>query len=411
MRPSISAVLFRYLNSLPILSASRPFKAPMLIAAALLSPLVANAEPAQAPQSVTYADPLLPNAAHPAGATLNKTDAAEGAEKWGANPEITIGQQGATASAPATAHLSIPWIAGKIRIEADIFSKGCGFTGLALGRGTMSPDLWHDLTLMLTVMPNGRYNVFAAKKNLIAAPNKTLMHAGASNHLELTLDTMARTYALRINGTTALEETPLPKEVQLDQITAAGFHFQEPVTAGEPAVSNFKVTLTNLAAAGLVPVDLSKFFVVPGEKTTLSWRVTAPGPSKQIPYLIKDYDGNLIESGSATQADDGTVSVNRTFPRGYAEIVFPEANQTFGIVSLEAHKGAPDPFFCIDAAITWLEQDQARREGLVEDMARSGIAMARERFSTVFTATPGVYNWESAREKGRPCGRCTRTIR
>src|SRR5207248_2018917 len=118
-------------------------------------------------------------------------------------------------------------------------AKGSSFTGLALGHANLSNMFWQDLAVMLTLSGDGRYNVFAANKNLFNAPDNTLIHADGPNHLELILNTMARTITIRINGKTALEEASLPKEVQLDRITAAGFHFHEPVKVGQPFVSHF----------------------------------------------------------------------------------------------------------------------------------------------------------------------------
>ena len=93
----------------------------------------------------------------------------------------------------------------------------------------------------------------------------------------------------------------------------------------------------------------------------------------------------------------GSVALERKFPRGYFEVEFPAANQAFGVVSLEPHAGPPDPFFCIDAGLTWLEQNRTQRDGLVKIMARSGLSVVRERTESVFTAKLGSYNWEGAK--------------
>lgn len=164
--------------------------------------------------------------------------------------------------------------------------------------------------------------------------------------------------------------------------------------AAQPRESNFKIEREGLAAAGLEPVDYAECFVEPGKEATLRLRASDPGPKKEIPYFINDYWNHQIAKGTVPNGGDGIFTLKHTFARGYAEIHFPESGQVFGIVSLEAHAGAADPFFCIDAGLTWLEQNPKRREGLVKIMARTGIAMARERFDSPFGAAPHVYNWE-----------------
>ncbi len=348
----------------------------------------------------SFADPLLPTEARPAGKALDKTPAAEGGVKWSATKGTIIGESGATAEVPCGGHLPIPQVAGKITIEADMNAKGTGFTALALGRGNISGDFWRSLGIMVTVWPNGQFNLFTAGKNLLASPNKQFGHAEGANHVEVIVDTMARTVSVSMNGQPALTNEPLPKDANLEQITAAGFRFQEPVKAKEPVLTNFKVTLEAVAATGLEPLDYAMTFVTPDKEASLTWKVTSPGPTKDVPYVIHDYLGAKVAEGSAVQGEDGSITLTRTFPRGYAEIEFPAAGQTFGLVSLEAHEGAADPFFCMDAALTWLELGQTRREGLVKITGRSGIAAVRERFDGVFTPTPGVYQWEREPRKG-----------
>ena len=344
-------------------------------------------------------DNLLPSAARPAGGTLGKADLAAGGGKWSANKEIVFRENGVTTSAPASASIAFPTTAGKIRIEADVTPKGSAFVGLVLGRGDLTGTFWQNLSVMLIVWGDGRYNLFAAGKNQIETPEKGLVNPDGANHAELLLDTVARTATVRINGMTVLQDAPLPKEVALDKVSAAGFHFQEPVTAGQPVVSNFRLERTSLTAAGLVPEDYASTFVVPDRETTLRWRASDPGPKSEIPYTISDYWGKRMGEGVATKGEDGTFSVKHTFPRGYAEVAFPESGQTFGVTSMEPHSGPADPFFCMDAALTWLELDPARREGLVKAMSRCGVAMVRERFDAPFGPTPGSYNWEAGTRK------------
>ncbi|HSI15647.1 MAG TPA: hypothetical protein VK961_26610 [Chthoniobacter sp.] len=349
---------------------------------------------AQAADGNVLADSLRPDATRSVGKPLHKSGTTEGGGKWVANQEVVQAENGVTANGPASAHLALPVTAGRVRVEADIFPKGSGFVGLVIGKGDLTNSFWQSLAVMVTVWHNGRYNVFAAGKNLIDEPENGLVSVDRPTHTELLLDTVSRTVSVKLNGRTVLENAVLPKAVALDRISAAGFHFQEPVQAGQPRVSNFKVERENLTAAGLEPVDYADCFVEPDKEATLRWRASDPGPKREIPYFISDYWNQPISSGTVTKGGDGIFTLQHTFARGYAEIHFPESGQVFGIVSLEAHVGVPDPFFCIDAGLTWLEQNPTRREGLVKIMARSGIAMARERFDAPFGAAPHAYNWE-----------------
>jgi len=67
--------------------------------------------------------------------------------------------------------------------------------------------------------------------------------------------------------------------------------------------------------------------------------------------------------------------------QGYYEIVFRQSQETFGLVVLPPQQGPADPYFCMDAGLSWLETREALRPGLVRILHRSGIAMSRERLS------------------------------
>jgi hypothetical protein len=84
--------------------------------------------------------------------------------------------------------------------------------------------------------------------------------------------------------------------------------------------------------------------------------------------------------------------------RGYYELEVPATGQRFGVVALEACPGEPDPFFAIDAAMSWLVNDRALREGLIDVLHRSGIGMSRERLNwgQVHPAADR-WDWETSR--------------
>ncbi|GAT32182.1 hypothetical protein TSACC_2580 [Terrimicrobium sacchariphilum] len=347
----------------------------------------------------SFTDGLRPTPQREVGKPLDKTDIEEGGGKWTATKSIVMVKDGVSANGPGASQLSFPVIAGKIHVEADVDARGTSWTGLALGRAKLSELFWRNLAVMVTVTSDGRYNLFAAGRNLVAAPTPGLIHSDSPNHIEFDVDTTTRMATVRINGHPAIENLVLPPEAQLNGISAAGFHFHEPVDANVPVVSNFKVSLASLSATAFTPLDYSMFFVTPGADTTLQWKVGSPGPSHEVPYVINDYSGNQIDSGVANLGEDGILSLKRVFKQGYFEVVFPLAAESFGIVSIDPHAGPVDPFFGVDASMTSLELDPARRVGLVKIMSRTGLSIARERSSAIFGKGPGQYNWEGGERK------------
>ncbi|MBA3937161.1 MAG: hypothetical protein H0X38_06855 [Planctomycetes bacterium] len=369
--------------------------APVVTDAALV-PVVAAA---QAATKTAFADPLTPGASHALDAALAGAPLAEaaGGVTWSANPGVTITAAGATATAPGGAHHAIPLIAGTIRVQAEVRAAGSGFTAICLGRGDLSGDFWVNSELILLVSAGG-YALQAGAVNLVPRSDSALLHGDAPDHLDLLVDTVARTVTVRINATTVLDAVALPPATRTDALTAAGFRFNQPVTAGVPLVSAWRVDVASMAASGFAPLDHADFFVTPGQAATLRWRVASAGPTAQVPYTISGYDGRPVASGSATLDPDGTVAITRVFARGYAEVSFPAAHQVFGVVALEPQRGPADAFFCMDSGLSWLEPDALRRTALVRSLARCGIAMSRERLGLgAVNPEPATYHWEGGR--------------
>ena len=150
---------------------------------------------------------------------------------------------------------------------------------------------------------------------------------------------------------------------------------------------------TLAATAALKPVDVAGFLVEPGREATLRWRHVADGPAGPLAYTVRDYWGKVVATGRAQAAADGTVEVTVTLPRGFHDVQFPATKQRFGVVSLPAHRGRADAFFCIDGAMSWLVKADDVREGLVEVLRRSGVAMSRERVSWA-QISPAADRWD-----------------
>ena len=326
-----------------------------------------------------FSDSFSPSAARPAGAAVQGTPLTEGGVKWSATQGVTISDKGVTSSAPGGAHHLIDnSVAGTIHLHADVDARGSGFTGIALGRGDLSGNFWANLSLLLYVSGD-RYNLLVDTKDAIANVDKAVLHTDGLNTLDLSVDTVARTVTAKINDKVVLSNFTLPGGTKLADITSAGFRFNEPVAAGKPSVSNYHAEVSTKGRMKLTPVDVGTFFVAPNREAKLSWRVGRPDPSTSLAYVVRNYLGRQTSRGTGVLSDDGLLTVRGAFARGYSEIYFPAADQTFGLVSLEPHAGPADPFFCMDSALTGLELNLARRAPLIKILSRSGVAMSRER--------------------------------
>lgn len=137
------------------------------------------------------------------------------------------------------------------------------------------------------------------------------------------------------------------------------------------------------------------FFLAPGAPGKLAWHTPLAGPLK---YVVRDYSGATCREGTA-EAKGGEVDVEIQLPAGFYELRFSEAGGRFGLCVLPpADRGGPDPFFGIDAALSWLEPSDAKRKAYLDAMAYAGIAMARERLGwPEINPAPGAWDGETRR--------------
>jgi hypothetical protein len=153
------------------------------------------------------------------------------------------------------------------------------------------------------------------------------------------------------------------------------------------------------------PEDITEFWITPETPSTLTWKVivssatTQPAKAEPDKYVIRDYGDNVVASGQATAAKDGKIMASLSLPTGYYSLEFASTKQRFGIVSIDPFTGKKDSFFCIDTALSWLvgkTNTAPSREGLIRVLARSGVAMARERLGWNETLQPELdkWNWE-----------------
>ena len=369
-------------------------RAVVVIAATLqLAGSAAETAAGPAANQLVFADTLVA----PANAALDGRELGARKPAWTAFSGVTVTANGATLSnaTPGGGHLAIPAVMGKITLRGELNPTGCGFAGLAFGHGNLSADFWKSYEVLFSIHEGG-YTLLVGKTNLITKVDTSLVKKGF-NLAELVLDTEARTITARLNGATVLDAKPFPAGASAQASTQAGFRFNEPVTPNAPLIRNFQITVESLAVAGLEPADIAALLVEPDQPATLRWTVAARGPSDVVPYAVSDYSGKPIASGEARFPADGALSlaVSATLPRGYYEIAFPQTRQTFGILALKPHEGRADPFFGIDAALTWLETRTPMRAGLAAILKRSGIGIARERLSMgSINPKPAVYQWQ-----------------
>lgn len=166
-----------------------------------------------------------------------------------------------------------------------------------------------------------------------------------------------------------------------------------------PFLIAVSVLFINGHAAGapkIAPRQPEMFFTTPGEDATLVWDVQGDADkptSIKTPFRISDYVGKPISEGDAL-LEHGKVSLKVKLPRGYYDVEV--LGQVFGVVSQDAFSGKTDPFFGMDAVLTWLERRAPMRAAMVKDMKRSGIAMARERINwTDAEPEAGKWNWKA----------------
>ena len=113
------------------------------------------------------------------------------------------------------------------------------------------------------------------------------------------------------------------------------------------------------------PVSPRSWFMSPGEKVTLRLRLASGTAADPMAYRFVNYSGKLVAQGELRRMDSGEWELTLHAEPGYFEIELLQNGQRFGLVSLPEWKGDPDPFFAIDGGLSWLEQNESKREDLI----------------------------------------------
>lgn len=146
-----------------------------------------------------------------------------------------------------------------------------------------------------------------------------------------------------------------------------------------------------LCGAELQPKNGLQFYLPPDETAELGFLLPAPAGGA-VEFVVRDRALAEVTRGRAQVAGrDATVTLK--LPQGFYEIEFPATQQSFGLLALPVFTKDRDPFFGMDAALTWLTDDSIRRER-VAIMKRLGIASARERLLWgELNPAPGQWAW------------------
>ena len=151
-----------------------------------------------------------------------------------------------------------------------------------------------------------------------------------------------------------------------------------------------------VSAATLKPVGVEGFFVEPDEPAKLRWHVESGTLEGPLRVVVHDYQDRPVATVPARVTPEGDLEVTVKLPAGFYEVEIAAAGGRFGVVSLAAYEGARDPFFSIDAAMSWLVDDDKTRESLMRVLQRTGVAMSRERLNWAqINAVEGEWDWES----------------
>ena len=147
----------------------------------------------------------------------------------------------------------------------------------------------------------------------------------------------------------------------------------------------------------LRPLATDTFFSVPpNQPTALRFQASGTGhDTHPWTYEIRDYAEQVIARGAA-RLSRGRLQLTVKLPEGYYQVSFDGVADSFGFSVAPPFTGARDPFFGIDAALSWVTHDPAARKALISAIAKSGIGIARERVGWMLIEPGfGIWNWNA----------------
>ena len=139
-------------------------------------------------------------------------------------------------------------------------------------------------------------------------------------------------------------------------------------------------------------VDPRQVILVPDQEQTI--RIPAPsgGQAPKLAYTISDYSGATVLQGEAV-VSNGAVDIPVRLSAGYYRLAIGADMPIGFLVAVPAPP--PDPFFGIDAALSWCAP-VAVRPDLVSRLPHYGPAIARERLGWgKIEPAPGKWDWDT----------------
>jgi hypothetical protein len=150
-------------------------------------------------------------------------------------------------------------------------------------------------------------------------------------------------------------------------------------------------------AVTLQPARADALYSIPPNKpTTLVFRANgALHDGADVQYKISNYAGAPTKQGKV-RAAQGKLELEVKLPEGYYELAFTGVDNVLGFTVAPTFAGVPDPFFGLDAGLSWLVAAQAQRDALICALKKTGIGVVRERLGWMqIQPTISRWDWES----------------
>lgn len=150
------------------------------------------------------------------------------------------------------------------------------------------------------------------------------------------------------------------------------------------------------AGAELRPMGELAGFVEPNTPSVLQWEVQTGKLPAKVEYVIRDYVEREVSRGEIEHVAGKPLELPVTLSAGFYDVQLTGTAQRYGVVALPLPPNEGSPFFCIDAAMSWLVKDDALRTAMIKKLVRCGIRTARERLSwAAINPAKDTYGWET----------------
>ena len=140
-----------------------------------------------------------------------------------------------------------------------------------------------------------------------------------------------------------------------------------------------QVPLRGQEPCRLEPQSPEQFYLLPGVEASLGFKVAGQGD--RLAYTVTDYNGGAVAAGSATPTAARLLTIRLKLKTGFYDLRVAKTGQRFGVVVLPDARGPADPFFCLDAGLSWNGWSDAAKKAMVELFVRKGLDLFRERLS------------------------------